>query len=229
MIIGVSGKARSGKGEFAKVAKEEFGATIVSFAAGVKEEVAEWLTDSEVCWSHRNLYGENEDKEALLRAHHSFIEGTHMTDFVVKFGDYQLGYWYFTPRALMQWWGTDYRRAQDKDYWVKKGLAKCVDRHVLYIIDDVRFPNEAEAVQSYWGSALVRVDRNDRPSVSNEGHLSEVALDDYDGWDFKIKNNTTLENYHSMVRMMLKQVTAIRVSIDKVLEVTGVNECSDRI
>ena len=35
MIIAISGKARSGKGEFAKVAQEKYGATIVSFAGAL--------------------------------------------------------------------------------------------------------------------------------------------------------------------------------------------------
>lgn len=59
-------------------------------------------------------------------------------------------------RKLLQWWGTEYRRAEDPDYWSKKGIAEAVrldaGKHIqLVVITDVRFANEALAIQDAGG------------------------------------------------------------------------------
>ena len=57
-------------------------------------------------------------------------------------------------RSLLQWWGTDLRRAQDKDYWVKytaKQLRESLRKRDLTIVTDVRFENEAKAIRDLGG------------------------------------------------------------------------------
>ena len=57
-------------------------------------------------------------------------------------------------RKLLQWWGTDFRRRQDSDYWLKAHAQEMYDtftfypihNHKLIIIDDVRFPNEVDYI-----------------------------------------------------------------------------------
>lgn len=62
-----------------------------------------------------------------------------------------------TVRQLLQWWGTEYRRAQDPNYWVKRTAEYILSIRldiinnsdelypkVAFICDDVRFPNELE-------------------------------------------------------------------------------------
>ncbi len=90
------------------------------------------------------------------------------------------------PRSLLQWWGTDYRRAQDPDYWVKR-LRKTLDNHQpeVALITDVRFPNEADAIHA-WGGYVVRVIRTTAPDVQVHEHPSESILDGYHGWDFTL-------------------------------------------
>lgn len=53
-------------------------------------------------------------------------------------------------RAIQQAWGTDYRRAQDENYWVKKFVAKYENRPQLTPVanDDCRFPNEQKALRN---------------------------------------------------------------------------------
>ena len=57
-----------------------------------------------------------------------------------------------TVRQFMQWWGTEYRRAQNPFYWINK-MQSIIERDLLlsdpalshaFICDDVRFPNELE-------------------------------------------------------------------------------------
>lgn len=61
-----------------------------------------------------------------------------------------------TPRQILQWWGTEYRRAQDPDYWVKATRQRLVhyineQREQRFVITDCRFPNEAQAIQAMGG------------------------------------------------------------------------------
>lgn len=212
-IIGVSGKARSGKGEFAKLAVERFGATVVSFAAGVKEEVAGFLAfaDARVAatgkpWEQRHLYGEQADKEQLL-----VIETQDLPLGMPEITGFLKTYAFmpnstvaiFTPRAIMQWWGTEYRRAQDDLYWVKKAMARCTGTGpLLYVIDDCRFDNEAQAIRDA-GGVLVRVNRPNGPTPSNPDHPSETGLDDWADWDIIIENVSDVKTYQLMVETAL--------------------------
>jgi hypothetical protein len=61
-----------------------------------------------------------------------------------------------TPRETMQLWGTQYRRAQDADYWVK--LARSRIRYAQFqlglqrfVITDCRFTNEVDALRAMGG------------------------------------------------------------------------------
>jgi len=78
-----------------------------------------------------------------------------------------------SPREIMQFFGTDYvRRAQD-DYWIRRLLVDVQDnRRVL--IPDTRFPNEAEAIKTAGGRIIkiVRVGMLD-----NSTHPSETEID----------------------------------------------------
>lgn len=87
------------------------------------------------------------------------------------------------PRALLQWWGTDYRRAEDTNYWVKR-LQETLEREQpeIALITDVRFPNEADAIHAA-GGVLVKVVRTTKPDVLVRPHPSENALDGYPRWD----------------------------------------------
>lgn len=89
-------------------------------------------------------------------------------------------------RFILQKYGTDYRRAQDTDYWVKKAMEKAINFNQLartVIFDDVRFPNEADAIKAE-GGFVVRVEassflREKRLGKLPEEHASETAMDNY--------------------------------------------------
>lgn len=93
---------------------------------------------------------------------------------------------------LLQWWGSEFRRKQDPDYWTKKLFASIPNNLDIALITDVRFPNEADGIKAR-GGFNVNVQRlnedgtqyysSDRPA----DHLSETGLDDHN-WDFYIKN-----------------------------------------
>jgi len=95
---------------------------------------------------------------------------------------------YGKQRTLLQFWGTEFRRAQDPDYWVKKTLAQIeLDNPEVALIGDLRFPNEVEGIRAA-GGYVVRVDRVGYVSDVPE-HISEKALDGMSemDWDYVIK------------------------------------------
>lgn len=122
--------------------------------------------------------------------------------------DYETGYKdYFNPleyydrdyvleyrrtfRDALQEIGTDLMRKQfSGNVWVNATMADYKpifdDVFPTWIITDVRFPNEVEAIKKR-GGIVVRINR---PSVpSTDTHESETALDDYQGFDYIITND----------------------------------------
>lgn len=81
-------------------------------------------------------------------------------------------------RKLLQWWGTDYRRAEDPDYWVSK-IRDEVSQHSLAVISDVRFDNEAALVRQR-GGQIWRITRPATQSNGFPGHVSEALAFDAD-------------------------------------------------
>ncbi len=66
-------------------------------------------------------------------------------------------------RRLLQWWGTEFRRAYDSMYWVKAWCRELPwEEHI--IIDDVRFMEEGRIIRGL-GGTLVRLYR-DVPNIA---------------------------------------------------------------
>ena len=204
LIVGCSGKAGSGKGVFASVARDALGAQIISFASGVKEEVATFLGMCGVAYEPRHLYGSQEDKEELLFIFKdSYPE--YFIDFIRKVAKRSGQGYSFPARGLLQWHGTEFRRSQDENYWVKLAFAKMKDLNKLYVIDDCRFSSEAYAIQQRQG-VLVRVKRTGGPIISNTQHPSETGLDYWDLWDYVIKNDSDLLSYRAACLNVLRHI-----------------------
>lgn len=97
-------------------------------------------------------------------------------------------------RKAIQFWGTDVRRKQDRNYWTNKlidlSLETINDNKSVYI-SDVRFPNEVKSVTNFNGKVLrldvseeIRVERikkrdNLEPTQEHLNHSSETSLDEY--------------------------------------------------
>ena len=88
-------------------------------------------------------------------------------------------------RAILQEFGTEVRRADDPDYWVKRWMARAANVERI-VADDMRFPNECRAVRDL-GGWLVRVERPG--CLGRDGHESERALDGWTDWDRIVTNS----------------------------------------
>jgi hypothetical protein len=97
-------------------------------------------------------------------------------------------------RQMLQWWGTDYRRSQDENYWIKQGL-KIIDsypRNMNMTVDDSRYENEGDALAAR-GFKIVQIDR---PGILQMDHPSEQLLIRP---DIMLYNNGTLEKFYKRI------------------------------
>ncbi len=201
MIIGFAGKAASGKTTAARYILERLADKIVilPMAQMLREEVEGFIRQVGAEGKVALVYGDQNDKvrvfyideEKALQvcpAWRGFIE-------INKDIQDCSGKTAVTVRRILQWWGTEYRRAQDPDYWTKAWAKKVQQmdlstNHVL--VDDVRFVNELETIRAN-GGRFIRIVRPGFDGANN--HSSENSLDDYDDWDLVITNDGSLEEF----------------------------------
>ena len=105
-----------------------------------------------------------------------------------------------TVRELLQKLGTCIRQGIDNEFWIKSLYAE--NEYVEnIIIADVRFPEEVKSIKDRGGIVLRLV----RDGAGAGNHISETALDDYTDWDYVIENNGTLEDLFEKLREFSKK------------------------
>lgn len=109
-----------------------------------------------------------------------------------------------SPRFILQTWGTEYRRAQDPDYWIKEADAWVqreaeYDPHCKLVNTSVRYPNECEWIRSI-GGRVWHVSRPDCPVV--RAHSSEVPVPFVEG-DQRLVNGGTITQLWTAATMLL--------------------------
>lgn len=173
-LYGITGRKRHGKDTFARMVKEarqEY--FITHFAAPLKDTCQRIFG-----LSYDQLYGEEAVKEALLP------EPIHMDDYLAEMRVatgldlVAQGKVAESPRKLMQYYGTDYVRSVQNDYWIqafRKSVSDKRKARIPVIVPDTRFLNEADAIHAE-GGQVIKVVRIDAPPATDE-HASELEID----------------------------------------------------
>ena len=105
-----------------------------------------------------------------------------------------------TVREFLQNLGTEAIRTRlHPDTWVNALFSDYESDYSKWIITDVRFLNEVKRIKEK-GGILIRVEREN--SIKSE-HISETELLDYKGWDYKISNNSSIDDLISQVEKIL--------------------------
>ena len=197
MLIGISGKLGSGKDEIAKSAiKDGFGYRI-AFADQVKDLVIN-------CFNLNKdlVYGSQKDKETLTHVRWDTINIP--MSLLIKYRNVAIDpkQVYLSIREILQIVGTDMMRSFDPNVWINLAFNNMekTDKHV--IITDVRFKNEAKAIEDA-GGIIVRLTRNiDAPST----HPSEVEMDYYDFSYILDNKNMTIDEQYTAFKAIIMAV-----------------------
>jgi hypothetical protein len=201
MIIGFAGKAASGKTAAAKhlLEKSNLSIVILPMALMLREEVENFIRLVGAEDQVPLVYGDQDDKVRIfdIDQQRAQQQCPMWANFVAENQDIQdkPGQSAVSVRRILQWWGTEYRRAQDHDYWTKAWEEKLLEydltsTHVL--VDDVRFVNELEIIKKN-GGIFIKIERPGFDGANN--HSSENSLDHYDDWNFVIHNDGSLEKF----------------------------------
>lgn len=95
-----------------------------------------------------------------------------------------------TVGVILQKLGTEVGRAIHKDAWVRSLFLHYEEGLSRWIIDDVRFPNEADEIKRR-GGVVIRFEGDPgdvrKNTTRDLTHPSETALDDYENFDVIIK------------------------------------------
>jgi len=82
-----------------------------------------------------------------------------------------------SPRQIMQWWGTEYRRAQAPRYWTQQLIKRLADYRregeTRFVVTDVRFDNEADSLRMA-GGAIWQVIRPGHVGQVENAHISST-------------------------------------------------------
>ena len=109
-----------------------------------------------------------------------------------------------TPRKMLQQVGTDlFRNQLHPNTWINATFANYQDNN--WIITDMRFPNELEAIKQRNG-ITIRINRGlvERTGkmIQEPEHISENSLDKAE-FDYVIENNDTIEELIEQVKKIL--------------------------
>lgn len=187
IVIGVTGRKRSGKDTVGRYLVDNYGFVRVAYADALKEacKIIFGFSDDQV---YGDVLKEIEDE-----------------------------YWKHSPREVLQKVGTELFRDRlpqicnniSNDIWIRS-----VDRQIQnlrkkgytrFVITDVRFPNELEFIAKYKGQSW----KVQRPGIVFDSsipvHASEALIDDFN-CDHIFVNDGTLEDLFDIVDVVMDKI-----------------------
>jgi hypothetical protein len=189
MIIAFKGYAGAGKDAMANVLVEEKGFLRLSFA-GVLRDCMEALDPIVFATGD----GVDPDEPIVKR----------YKDVISEYGYVEAKAQFAEVRDLLQRMGTEVgRNILGQNIWVEAAM-KNVDPNLDYVVTDMRFPNEYEAVKQAGGICVNVL----RPGVGPvNAHPSETAIDEFE-YDYTIQNDGTLEDLEGYALNLYVEVGA---------------------
>lgn len=212
MIIGLSGRARSGKDTFAKMLSKALqkqtgqAYVLMAYANALKNKI-----QNDFDLSYDQLWGEDKEEYDLrypkVRGPLPFCVGNRDDGKGLEVLE-ERQHW--TAREIMQDYGQFFRTI-DYDFWVKY-LFRIIEEkdYKNVIITDLRHINEVDAVVDKSGYHI-RIERDSTDVVHNYQHISETALDDSYKVDFNVINNWTLKE----LEVAAEEVVKFLIEINK--------------
>lgn len=189
MILGISGYARSGKDEFAKILVEDFGYKRIAFADKLREVL---LAIDPIVWQFNRTAITGEGFRQVYR----------VSDIINAYGwdGYKETTYSDEIRGLLQRLGTEAgRKLLGDNIWIDAAIN---NQYGNIVIPDCRFINEANEIKNR-GGKIIRIVRPGIGPANN--HISETSLDSF-GFDYIIENNGTLEDFKEKVHDLMEEL-----------------------
>ncbi len=209
IVIGLAGPAGAGKDSVADILVRTFGFVKFAFSDALYAEVR-----NAFALEDESLLRNRETKEiplAELAGENCLDSGfTNVLKEFIDSGDTPL-----SPRQVLQWWGTEYRRAQTPNYWLDRaedfifGLQKIYQypEHAPqhFVECGTRFENEREWIKTgafgdRFGGNIWHVHRGE--GVIASAHASAVPLTILPG-ERQLWNNDSLERLERGVELLM--------------------------
>lgn len=180
VLIGLTGPAGSGKDTVADLLQTHAGFHRLAFADPLRNEVC----DAFGIEPHHLTQRETKEHAMSCLALHKCKDQAFIDRMVSQqFAQHGCVSSQFltaphSPRQIMQWWGTDYRRNQFLSYWTAKTslhIHQLMAQRIAHriVVTDLRFDNEADMIKRF-GGLIWRVTRPGCDVLPGT-HVSEVT------------------------------------------------------
>lgn len=196
-LLAVSGKIGAGKDTIGPLLMDAFGVMDNSvhdfFARHLKSEVQKVIEIIRASNSYDQCIADMQREMNITKYMATYIAIT-LYDHVIENSELTSYSRTLQIRTATQYWGTEVRRAQDDDYWVKPSIRDSIkslaDGTSVYLTDG-RFANEMNAVYDLGGTTVrlnlseeeqsrrIRIRDNVEVTEKARSHPSELALDNY--------------------------------------------------
>ena len=171
-VIGLVGFIGSGKNAIADILIEKYNFQKESFANGVKDAVSIIFG-----WDRKMLEGDTQESRSWREAKDEWWSNKLQRD--------------ISPRYALQLMGTEGgRNTFGEDLWVN-AMFRRMDPTKNYVISDVRFPNEINALKDT-GAKIIRVQRGGMPVW----YADAVKLNSDTSWSGEIQVMTRAPKIH---------------------------------
>lgn len=210
-IIGLSGFARSGKDEAARVLVEEHGFIQVAFADKLRDML--YALNPVVAHKTHMLKVRTPEKVVSLYVDDETPATVDLPVYLQQvidtygWGGYKETEYSAEIRRLLQRLGTEAGRQTLWDsIWIDAALAGLPD-NARVVVSDARFFNEFDAIRDRGGDVW-RIEREGIGPAND--HASEMEAVDYPNFSIVIHNDGTLEEYHKKIQMAFSLYVSAR-------------------
>jgi dephospho-CoA kinase len=112
----------------------------------------------------------------------------------------------FSWRTAAQRLGTEFGRGLDEEIWIKSLMQHLTKYpHCDYVISDVRFNNEADAIRAA-GGVIIHLEGRYAVLGDNAAHASEAGVVFVRGLDFKVLNDGTIDDLNKNLDTILEEI-----------------------
>lgn len=204
MIIGLAGRARSGKNTIGQYLEDRYGFEQLAFADKLKELALasnpkmkvykHFVLENGMLLDYVSDMGTDYDSDTPIDF---YLIGL---DILVTLIGWEKAKEVTSVREYLQNLGVGVRNTFGEDFWVNL-LFEDMDRKENYVITDVRFPNEARRIlDTSFRNIVLNVKRN---VEKVNDHISEAGLPN-DCISLTIHNTGTIEDLHNTMDWLLK-------------------------